>query len=126
MENFYHFTDLPFKFQLIHRASQDGFNVKNFHKNCDNKGPTVVVIKVQNSGEIVGGYNPLEWRSVKKVENKRSSLLSHHNNLYIDHECETPNSFIFSLKNQTDPILSRVISEKEAIILCGNKDFVFV
>ncbi|CAG8474088.1 2315_t:CDS:2 [Acaulospora morrowiae] len=41
----YHFRNLPFKFKLIYRASRDGFKVENFHKNCDNQGPTLVVIK---------------------------------------------------------------------------------
>ncbi|RIB27947.1 hypothetical protein C2G38_2159257 [Gigaspora rosea] len=85
----YHFTNLPFKFMLIYRASCDGFGIENFHKNYDNKGPTVVVIKVRNSGEIIGGYNPLE---------------------------RTSKSFIFSLTNKVFPILSQVSSKEEAII----------
>ncbi|RHZ85948.1 hypothetical protein Glove_58g63 [Diversispora epigaea] len=54
-----HFSDLPFKFKLIYRASCEGFEINNFHNNCDNKGSTVVVIKVRNSEATIGGYNPL-------------------------------------------------------------------
>ncbi|EXX74421.1 hypothetical protein RirG_051290 [Rhizophagus irregularis DAOM 197198w] len=50
-----------FEFQLLVRGSRDGFNVKNFHKNCDEKGPTITIANVKNSNEIVGGYNPLDW-----------------------------------------------------------------
>ncbi|RHZ85345.1 hypothetical protein Glove_66g67 [Diversispora epigaea] len=114
----YYFTDLPFKFKLIYRASREGFEINNFHNNCDNKGPTVVVIKVRNSGEIIGGYNPLEWCHIK-IEDERSSLLSHNND--FDHQCKTSNSFIFSLTNRARPILSRVSSKKEAIVWCKNK-----
>ncbi|CAG8832342.1 44497_t:CDS:2, partial [Gigaspora margarita] len=64
----YHFTNLPFEFMLIYRASRDGFGIENFHENCDNKGPTVVIIKVRNSGEIIGGYNPLEWCKTENNE----------------------------------------------------------
>src|SRR5205823_13955421 len=39
-ETCYHFKDIPFKFELIYRASTEGF--RYFHNNCDNKGPTVV------------------------------------------------------------------------------------
>ncbi|CAG8595190.1 2403_t:CDS:2, partial [Acaulospora morrowiae] len=74
-------------------------------------GPTLVVIKVRNSGEIIGGYNPLEWRGVV-------SLIDYDN---FGYRCETSNSFIFSLTNRAIPILSRVASKKEAIIWCGNK-----
>ncbi|KAF0558610.1 serine-enriched protein [Gigaspora margarita] len=55
----YHFTNLPFKFMLIYRANRDGFEIENSYINCDNKGSTVI-IKVCDSGEIIGGYNPLE------------------------------------------------------------------
>ncbi|POG71511.1 hypothetical protein GLOIN_2v1604975, partial [Rhizophagus irregularis DAOM 181602=DAOM 197198] len=113
----YHFRNIPFKFELIYRASTEGF--KNFHKNCDNKGPTVVVIKVRDSGEIIGGYNPLDWRSVKLAEN--SPLLSYNNEIYNNYKCEISTSFIFSLTNRAIPILSRVSSRKEAIIWCGDK-----
>ncbi|RHZ85962.1 hypothetical protein Glove_58g82 [Diversispora epigaea] len=113
----YHFKDLPFKFKLIYRASRDGFEINNFHNNCDNKGPTVIVIKVRDSGEIIGGYNPSEWRRVK-IEDERSSLLSHSND--FDYQYQISNSFIFSLTNRSIPILSRISSKKEAITWSRN------
>ncbi|PKB94211.1 hypothetical protein RhiirA5_480070, partial [Rhizophagus irregularis] len=45
----YNFKNIPFKLELIYRASQEDFKIKKFHENCDNKGPTVVVIKVHDS-----------------------------------------------------------------------------
>ncbi|CAG8544931.1 13577_t:CDS:2 [Acaulospora morrowiae] len=111
----YPFRNIPLKFKLIYRASSEGFGIESFHRNCDNKGPTLVVIKVRNSGEIIGGYNPLEWRGVKE---KFSLLLDDDD---FDHQCETSNSFIFSLTNRAIPILSRVSSKKEAIIWCRSK-----
>ncbi|PKC08946.1 hypothetical protein RhiirA5_416302 [Rhizophagus irregularis] len=119
----YHYKSLPFKFKLIYRASRDGFGINKFHNNCDNKGSTVVVFKVRNSKEIIGGYNPLEWRSVKTEENETSSLLSHNQDFYnnYNYKCKTSNSFIFSLTNQKIPILSRISSKEEAIVWCRNK-----
>jgi hypothetical protein len=111
----YHFKDLPIKFNLIYRASRDGFGIDKFHDNCDNKGPTVVIIKVQITEEIIGGYNPLGWCHVKDEK------ISENNNFFIDHPCETSESFIFSLTNKSNPRLSRVTSKKEAIIWCRNK-----
>ncbi|RHZ85953.1 hypothetical protein Glove_58g68 [Diversispora epigaea] len=114
----YNFKDLPFKFELIYRASREGFEINNFHNNCDNKGPTVVVIKVRDSGEIIGGYNPLEWCHFK-IEDERSSLLSHNND--FDHQCKSSNSFIFSLEETRLNIgIARFVKE-EAIIWCRNK-----
>ncbi|GBC21668.2 BTB/POZ domain-containing protein [Rhizophagus irregularis DAOM 181602=DAOM 197198] len=44
-------------------ASRDGNTAAAFHAKCDNKGPTIVVVKIKNSERIVGGYNPLFWDS---------------------------------------------------------------
>ena len=109
----YHFKELPFKFKLIYHASREGFDIMNFHKNCDNKGPTVVVIKVQNSKDIIGGYNPLEW----KMEDDISIYDSFYN-----HKCETLNSFIFSLTNRRNPILSRIFGRSERNAIIWSKD----
>ncbi|CAG8755926.1 34966_t:CDS:1, partial [Racocetra persica] len=79
----YRFKDIPFKFDLIYRASQENFSISKFHEKCDNKGPTVVIIKVLNSEEIIGGYNPLDWRSNVELTNDRNRLLSNvYNNDY--------------------------------------------
>ncbi|GBC10236.1 hypothetical protein RclHR1_09460009 [Rhizophagus clarus] len=118
----YRLKDIPFKFKLIYRASREGFNANKFHECCDNKGPTVVIIKVRNSGEIIGGYNPLDWRSIKMTKDKKSKRVI--SRPYIDHKRKTSNSFIFSLLSSTNgviPKLSRVTSKKEAIIWCENK-----
>ena len=43
----------------LYRASRDGWAASNFHSCCDNKGPTVTVIKSGNY--IFGGYSEGEW-----------------------------------------------------------------
>ncbi|RGB40516.1 TLD-domain-containing protein [Rhizophagus diaphanus] len=116
----YRLKDMPIKFELIYRASLEGFSINRFHECCDNKGPTVVIIKVRNSGEIIGGYNPLDWRSMKENE----SIPHNNRDFYSDHKCKTSNSFIFSLSSLSNgviPKLSQVKSKKEAIVWCKNK-----
>ncbi|GES81108.1 hypothetical protein GLOIN_2v1784878 [Rhizophagus clarus] len=54
-------NNIPYEFKLLYRSSRDGFNGKIFHKNCDNKGATIWVAKVQGSTQLIGGYNPLDW-----------------------------------------------------------------
>jgi hypothetical protein len=54
---------IPYKFNLLYRASRDGNTAAAFHANCDRKGATIVVARINNSRQIVGGYNPLEWDS---------------------------------------------------------------
>ncbi|CAB4412288.1 unnamed protein product [Rhizophagus irregularis] len=51
------------KFRLLLRGSRDGFTPKKFHTLCDNKYETITFIKVKGKDEIIGGYNPLVWKS---------------------------------------------------------------
>ncbi|RIA97016.1 hypothetical protein C1645_802084 [Glomus cerebriforme] len=81
-----------YEFNLLLRGSRDGFKVKEFHEHCVNKGPTLIVIKIKETNQIVGGYNPISWRSNNSWE-------------------KSDETFIFSLgkgKDFNDIILSRV------------------
>jgi hypothetical protein len=49
------------KWNLCYRASRDGMSAKDFHKHCDNKGPTVVLVKANDC--ICGGYTDQNWES---------------------------------------------------------------
>jgi hypothetical protein len=94
------FTRKPnYNLKLLFRGSRDGFMPKEFHNICDNQPSTITVIKVKNSNEILGGYNPIEWKSNFGFGN-------------------TKGSFIFSFANReniNDHIISRVKDEKKAI-----------
>ena len=54
-------TDLEDKWRLLFRASRDGFASQSFHSKCDNKGPTVTVVK--SGGYIFGGFTEKSWTS---------------------------------------------------------------
>ncbi len=45
------------------RASRDGLAGATFHTNCDGKGPTVTIIRVNKY--IFGGYTSVSWTSSK-------------------------------------------------------------
>ncbi|EXX74099.1 uncharacterized protein OCT59_027119 [Rhizophagus irregularis] len=87
-----------YNFKLLLRGTRDGFATKKFHEICDNQPRTVTIIKVKDSKEILGGYNPIKWKS-----DKSSGI--------------TKDSFIFSFKNRDNfenYILSRVENENYA------------
>ncbi|EXX76866.1 uncharacterized protein OCT59_025413 [Rhizophagus irregularis] len=86
---------LPYKFQLLLRGSSDGFTPKKFHKLCDDIPHTVTFIKVRGTDEIIGGYNPLIWKSSSGSWGK------------------TKDSFIFSFKNDNvkDAIISYITND---------------
>ncbi len=86
-----------YEFKLLYRHTRDSLdsNFKRFHEICDNQSHTVTIVKVKDSNEILGGYNPIGWKS--------------------DYSYGiTKDSFVFSF-NSNDNILSRVINEKNAI-----------
>ncbi|RHZ51181.1 hypothetical protein Glove_482g45 [Diversispora epigaea] len=78
----YSLANIPYEFQLILRGSRDGFHPETFWNMCHGCFGTIVVAKVAETDEIVGGYNPLAW-----------------DNLTGGSNMETNDSFIFSLKN---------------------------
>src|SRR6266496_2712670 len=82
--------DNPYQFNLLYKASRDGNTAAEFHAKCDNKGATIVIVKIKNSDQIVGGYNPLFWDSCSGC-------------MY------TNDSFIFSFTDQNDLQSSKVV-----------------
>jgi hypothetical protein len=66
---------IPYEFNLLYRASRDGNAAAAFHAKCDNKGATIVVVKIENSEQIVGGYNPLFWDSSNSNKTTRDSFI---------------------------------------------------
>jgi hypothetical protein len=88
---------ISYEFQLLLRGSRDGMDMRTFHKLCDNKGPTLIIIKTIGLDKIIGGYNPLSWMSSRKFQ-------------------ITTESFIFSLGiKKNSHLLSRVQNSNRAI-----------
>ena len=54
----------PKGFQLLYRASEDGFGAKEFHKHCDNISDTFVLIRTE-FGRTIAGYTHYKWNQVK-------------------------------------------------------------
>src|SRR5215213_5243629 len=89
--------NMPYKFDLLLRGTRDGFDIARFHELCDNKGATIVLGRIQDSNQIVGGYNPLNW---------------HQNNSYLN----TNESFLFNILDSQNLEIAKV----GRIINCNN------
>ncbi len=48
---------------MLYRGSLHGWNAKDFHDRCDNKGPTISLFKVKD-GDCIGGYTMENWQSL--------------------------------------------------------------
>ena len=51
-----------YKWKLLYRASEHDYTAKSFHEYCDDKGPTLIIIK-SSGGWIFGGYTTQSWSS---------------------------------------------------------------
>ena len=54
--------DYRFGWKLIYRASEHDYTASSFHEYCENKGPTLTIIK-SSEGWIFGGYTSVNWSS---------------------------------------------------------------
>jgi hypothetical protein len=90
------------KWNLIYKASQDGFEASSFHSKCDSKPNTLVLIKSE-IGNIFGGYTEQSWSD---------------NNVYKSDS----NAFIFSLINRLNKPVKINCSNIYEAIYCHNKE----
>ena len=60
------------KFELIFRMSENGSKSSDFHKYCDNKGSTLIIIKTAKN-KIFGGFTPLNWKDNGNAINDESN-----------------------------------------------------
>lgn len=68
-------------FNLLYRASKDGDSQEAFHKNCDEKGASLLLIQTKNNKKF-GAYTSIGWKNIESME-------------WLDDN----NSFLFSLDN---------------------------
>ncbi|KAF9995023.1 hypothetical protein BGZ65_009345, partial [Modicella reniformis] len=73
------------KLILQYRATRDGFDATNFHIACDQRGPTLTIVRTDN-GMIFGGYNGSSWSR-------------HPTGVYST----SRSNFLFTLKNREHP-----------------------
>jgi hypothetical protein len=62
------------KLTLLYRGSRDTYKAARFHELCDNKGPTISMIK-SKCGRIFGGYTSAPWTSVRGYKKDEKAFL---------------------------------------------------
>ncbi|GET01166.1 BTB/POZ domain-containing protein [Rhizophagus clarus] len=106
------FMNIPFQFTLLFRMNcRSNTHEKYYNQSTYNllptmkchHGPSLMIMRIKDSEEIIGAYNPINWKSdFSNVKNK-----------YVN----TTESFIFSSKDEygTDAKLNRVITPDKAM-----------
>lgn len=82
-------------FELLYRGTRDGFGANDFHRTCDNKGKTLVIIKNSN-GHIFGGFASISWTSSGSYRQAPGSFLFTLTNMHGIQPTK------FSLNNEND------------------------
>mmetsp|Transcript_16 Transcript_16/g.39 ORF Transcript_16/g.39 Transcript_16/m.39 type:complete len:644 (-) Transcript_16:115-2046(-) len=88
-------------FKLLYRSSRDG--PKLFHFKCDQKGPTLTVIKT-SVGLGLGGYSSTSWQSGPNYSGRHNRAQDRH------HYFDSPGSFLFVLSGNdiTNPFRTKI------------------
>ncbi|CAF1301327.1 unnamed protein product [Didymodactylos carnosus] len=84
------------QWELIYKATRDGFETNNFHCKCDGKSPTIVLIQSKNGGYLFGGYTAVPWSS------QRTAI-------------RDPTAFIFTLTNPNPIPITNFTIQQAAI-----------
>ena len=84
------------KYELIYKMTENGSKAEDFHKCCDDKGPTLTIIKT-TSHRIFGGFTPLNWKGSFSKEDvgKRTFIFS----LNLNKKFEIQNGNNYAIKS---------------------------
>src|SRR5947208_10483506 len=96
--------ELTYEFQLILQGTKDGYVGTIFEQKCYNIEQTIVMMKIKETGELIGGYNPVCWNKKEKSPNDSYWI-------------ETHKSFIFKIdESQLDNSILRILNMQYIII----------
>ncbi|CAF3291194.1 unnamed protein product [Rotaria socialis] len=62
------------RWDLIYKATRDGFDASAFHSRCNNKGPTMTIIQ-SNNNCLFGGYTTIPWSSDNSYSSDDTTFL---------------------------------------------------
>ncbi|EXX57868.1 hypothetical protein GLOIN_2v1487826 [Rhizophagus irregularis DAOM 181602=DAOM 197198] len=106
--------DILYKFKLVYRDSRDGINNESFRNKCEGQVGSLILIKVNQSNKIFGGFSSIGFNSIG------NDLLQFdfngYNSLSFYYSLD---NFIFSFENNEDiqnMKISRVIDYSKAIL----------
>jgi hypothetical protein len=103
------------RFNLLWRASCDGFTAREFHCHCDSRANTLTLI-VDTNGNVFAGFTPVEWES--RVWNEKNG---NENNTWKGHD--SLRIFLFRLSNRhgVPPRKFALRAErKQSAIICNS------
>jgi len=86
------------QWKLLYKATRDGFSASIFHQLCDDKGPTMTIIK-SSGGWLFGGFTTQSWKDVYRSAGTNNKA--------------DPQAFIFTLTNPHNIPPTKFIIDKD-------------
>ena len=84
------------EWRLLFRASRDGFTASGFHSKCDNKGPTITVVK--SGANIFGGFTEKPWTNAYRGRKFLLQLIIiYTSKIYLNESFLTPSMFYYAI-----------------------------
>ncbi|KAK8813394.1 hypothetical protein WA158_002986 [Blastocystis sp. Blastoise] len=98
------------EWKIIYKGTKNGFSPSSFHKCCDNRGETLIVLYSRNNNVdcVFGGYTSVSWQSPRSNDSE-----------YI----KDPNAFLFTLQNPNGTLPSRYICKHPGSALVHSSSF---
>lgn len=112
------------KWQLIYKASQDGFEAKNFHQQCNEASKTLTLIKTKD-GYVFGGYTSQKWgKNEGYIEDSECFIFGLINAFGIPFKIECPDKryAIFNSPSK-GPIFGKLSNPNIFIMSSSNKSW---
>lgn len=108
------------QWNLVYRASENGFDSSSFHSQCDDKKDTLTIIKTDKN-EVFGGYTEIEWNQPikSKIYPYRAIKVNSKGMLATNFKSDKK-AFIFSLKNLENRPKKIAISNPNKAIYCDD------
>ena len=106
-------------FNILCRATQDGFEASKFHLKCNLKSNTFIIIKSAN-GNIFGGYTEADWSGSGYKSDSNAFIFSFINldKKPLKMKCKNPNNAIYCF-----PRCCATFGEKDSdIFICSNSN----
>ena len=97
------------EFELIFKMSENGTNSEDFHKYCDNKGPTLTIIQTTKNKKF-GGFTPLNWgKEGESIVDKSEQTFIFSLNQRKEYDIKDKKKQLLSAEKITAQILETVI-----------------
>ena len=107
-----------YKWKLLFRASEHNFRSSKFHEYCDNKGPTVTIVKSKEYENIFGAFTQQKWHSNNKFSEDANAFV-----FLLRRVANAPNPSNNDNQNIAIPVKWMIKHDRKQYAICGSRGY---